>query len=165
MPHWQTSMRKMEKLWGFSSQSSPPTSLVGENKHFKETDIIISVFLWFVQKKYKKKQHKKCFSHRLSFLLFTESTKNDYHCDFYNYLAGSTDFGNVSFVAPGIHPFFYISTDAFNHTEEYTKAAGTAARVYWEQMFVSPNEIELHCDQMIPAINSFQVTWFNFCLP
>lgn len=37
---------------------------------------------------------------------------------------GSTDFGNVSFVVPGIHPFFYICTDAFNHTEEYTEAAG-----------------------------------------
>uniref|UniRef100_A0A8C6NQL3 Peptidase M20 domain containing 2 n=1 Tax=Nothobranchius furzeri TaxID=105023 RepID=A0A8C6NQL3_NOTFU len=41
-----------------------------------------------------------------------------------NYLAGSTDFGNVSFVMPGIHPFFYIGTDALNHTEEYTEAAG-----------------------------------------
>ncbi|KAI3367672.1 hypothetical protein L3Q82_026508 [Scortum barcoo] len=38
--------------------------------------------------------------------------------------SGSTDFGNVSFMVPGIHPFFYISTDAFNHTEEYTEAAG-----------------------------------------
>ncbi|XP_039993458.1 peptidase M20 domain-containing protein 2-like [Xiphias gladius] len=38
--------------------------------------------------------------------------------------SGSTDFGNVSFVVPGIHPFFYIHTDAFNHTEEYTEAAG-----------------------------------------
>lgn len=57
-----------------------------------------------------------------------------YHRDFYNYLAGSTDFGNVSFTVPGIHPFFYIGTDAFNHTEEYTEAAGTAARVCWEQM-------------------------------
>ncbi|XP_053191722.1 peptidase M20 domain-containing protein 2-like [Scomber japonicus] len=38
--------------------------------------------------------------------------------------SGSTDFGNVSFVVPGIHPFFYICTDAFNHTEEYTDAAG-----------------------------------------
>ncbi|XP_035529195.1 peptidase M20 domain-containing protein 2-like [Morone saxatilis] len=38
--------------------------------------------------------------------------------------SGSTDFGNVSFVVPGIHPFFYIGTDAFNHTEEYTEAAG-----------------------------------------
>ncbi|XP_033497850.1 peptidase M20 domain-containing protein 2-like [Epinephelus lanceolatus] len=37
---------------------------------------------------------------------------------------GSTDFGNVSFIVPGIHPFFYIGTDALNHTEEYTKAAG-----------------------------------------
>ncbi|XP_062296213.1 peptidase M20 domain-containing protein 2-like [Scomber scombrus] len=37
---------------------------------------------------------------------------------------GSTDFGNVSFIVPGIHPFFYICTDAFNHTEEYTEAAG-----------------------------------------
>ncbi|KAM7375940.1 hypothetical protein PAMP_005700 [Pampus punctatissimus] len=38
--------------------------------------------------------------------------------------SGSTDFGNVSFIAPGIHPFFHIGTDAFNHTEEYTEAAG-----------------------------------------
>ncbi|XP_068436609.1 peptidase M20 domain-containing protein 2-like isoform X2 [Clinocottus analis] len=38
--------------------------------------------------------------------------------------SGSTDFGNVSFIVPGIHPFFYICTDAFNHTEEYTAAAG-----------------------------------------
>ncbi|XP_061599082.1 peptidase M20 domain-containing protein 2-like [Cololabis saira] len=38
--------------------------------------------------------------------------------------SGSTDFGNVSFIVPGIHPFFYISTDALNHTEEYTDAAG-----------------------------------------
>nr|XP_019940775.1 PREDICTED: peptidase M20 domain-containing protein 2 [Paralichthys olivaceus] len=38
--------------------------------------------------------------------------------------SGSTDFGNVSFILPGIHPFFYIGTDAFNHTKEYTEAAG-----------------------------------------
>ncbi|XP_042244388.1 peptidase M20 domain-containing protein 2-like [Thunnus albacares] len=38
--------------------------------------------------------------------------------------SGSTDFGNVSFIVPGIHPFFYICTDAFNHTEEYNEAAG-----------------------------------------
>uniref|UniRef100_A0A8C6LFP4 Peptidase M20 domain containing 2 n=1 Tax=Nothobranchius furzeri TaxID=105023 RepID=A0A8C6LFP4_NOTFU len=47
-----------------------------------------------------------------------------------NYLAGSTDFGNVSFVMPGIHPFFYIGTDALNHTEEYTEAAGMAAQLH-----------------------------------
>ncbi|XP_062325168.1 xaa-Arg dipeptidase-like [Osmerus eperlanus] len=38
--------------------------------------------------------------------------------------SGSTDFGNVSFVVPGIHPFFYIGSDALNHTKEYTTAAG-----------------------------------------
>ncbi|KAM3871232.1 peptidase M20 domain-containing protein 2-like [Diretmus argenteus] len=38
--------------------------------------------------------------------------------------AGSTDFGNLSFVVPGIHPFFYICSEAMNHTEEYTEAAG-----------------------------------------
>ena len=37
---------------------------------------------------------------------------------------GSTDFGNVTFVAPGIHPYFYIGSNALNHTEEYTVAAG-----------------------------------------
>ncbi|KAM4625996.1 peptidase M20 domain-containing protein 2-like isoform 2-T2 [Polymixia lowei] len=42
-----------------------------------------------------------------------------------NNFSGSTDFGNVSFIVPGIHPFFYICTDAMNHTEEYTKAAGS----------------------------------------
>uniref|UniRef100_A0A668UBB7 Peptidase M20 domain-containing protein 2 n=1 Tax=Oreochromis aureus TaxID=47969 RepID=A0A668UBB7_OREAU len=42
----------------------------------------------------------------------------------------STDFGNVSFIVPGIHPFFYICTDALNHTEEYTEAAGILAQLY-----------------------------------
>ncbi|XP_034153433.1 peptidase M20 domain-containing protein 2 isoform X2 [Esox lucius] len=37
---------------------------------------------------------------------------------------GSTDFGNVSFIVPGIHPFFHIGSDALNHTGEYTAAAG-----------------------------------------
>ncbi|XP_076016220.1 xaa-Arg dipeptidase-like [Genypterus blacodes] len=38
--------------------------------------------------------------------------------------AGSTDFGNVSFAVPGIHSYFYIGSDAFIHSEEYTVAAG-----------------------------------------
>lgn len=38
--------------------------------------------------------------------------------------SGSTDFGNVTFAVPGIHPYFYIGSDALNHTEEYTDAAG-----------------------------------------
>ncbi|XP_054475021.1 xaa-Arg dipeptidase-like, partial [Anoplopoma fimbria] len=40
--------------------------------------------------------------------------------------SGSTDFGNVSFVVPGIHPYFYIGSKALNHTEEYTVASGDA---------------------------------------
>ncbi|XP_036398799.1 peptidase M20 domain-containing protein 2-like [Megalops cyprinoides] len=39
--------------------------------------------------------------------------------------SGSTDFGNVSGVVPGIHPYFYIGSTALNHTEEYTAAAGS----------------------------------------
>ncbi|XP_007533598.1 xaa-Arg dipeptidase [Erinaceus europaeus] len=39
--------------------------------------------------------------------------------------SGSTDFGNVTFVVPGIHPYFYIGSNALNHTEEYTEAAGS----------------------------------------
>ncbi|XP_073531798.1 xaa-Arg dipeptidase [Phyllobates terribilis] len=42
-----------------------------------------------------------------------------------NALSGSTDFGNVTFEVPGIHPYFFIGSDALNHTEEYTKAAGS----------------------------------------
>ncbi|KAI9254530.1 hypothetical protein BDA99DRAFT_518648 [Phascolomyces articulosus] len=38
---------------------------------------------------------------------------------------GSTDFGNFSYVVPGIHPGFAINTDAANHTIEFTEAAGT----------------------------------------
>ncbi|XP_040920994.1 peptidase M20 domain-containing protein 2-like [Toxotes jaculatrix] len=38
--------------------------------------------------------------------------------------SGSTDFGNVTFAVPGIHPYFYIGCNALNHTEEYTVAAG-----------------------------------------
>ncbi|CAL8287170.1 unnamed protein product [Lota lota] len=44
---------------------------------------------------------------------------------------GSTDFGNVSFVVPGLHPFFYIGSDAVNHSEDYTEAAGAeGAQLY-----------------------------------
>ncbi|XP_061479298.1 xaa-Arg dipeptidase isoform X2 [Rhineura floridana] len=42
-----------------------------------------------------------------------------------NGLSGSTDFGNVTFVVPGIHPYFYIGSDALNHTEQYTTASGS----------------------------------------
>uniref|UniRef100_A0AAY5K614 Peptidase M20 domain-containing protein 2 n=1 Tax=Esox lucius TaxID=8010 RepID=A0AAY5K614_ESOLU len=45
--------------------------------------------------------------------------------------SGSTDFGNVSFVVPGIHPYFYIGSDALNHTEEYTVAAGDDKAQYY----------------------------------
>ncbi|CAN9507600.1 unnamed protein product [Ophioblennius macclurei] len=41
-----------------------------------------------------------------------------------NNASGSTDFGNVSFVVPGIHPYFYIGSKALNHTEEYTVVSG-----------------------------------------
>lgn len=27
-------------------------------------------------------------------------------------------------MVPGIHPYFYIGSDALNHTEQYTEAAG-----------------------------------------
>nr|XP_056712171.1 xaa-Arg dipeptidase-like [Euleptes europaea] len=39
--------------------------------------------------------------------------------------SGSTDFGNVSHVVPGIHAYFYIGSDALNHTEQFTEAAGS----------------------------------------
>ncbi|XP_010216604.1 PREDICTED: peptidase M20 domain-containing protein 2-like [Tinamus guttatus] len=42
-----------------------------------------------------------------------------------NGLSGSTDFGNVTYVVPGLHPYFYIGSDALNHTEQYTEAAGS----------------------------------------
>lgn len=37
---------------------------------------------------------------------------------------GSTDMGNVSYVVPSIHPMYYIGSDAFNHTREFTTATG-----------------------------------------
>lgn len=48
-----------------------------------------------------------------------------------NALSGSTDFGNVTFEVPGIHPYFFIGSDALNHTEEYTKAAGSKEAQYY----------------------------------
>ncbi|XP_056422065.1 xaa-Arg dipeptidase [Hyla sarda] len=48
-----------------------------------------------------------------------------------NALSGSTDFGNVTFEVPGIHPYFFIGSDALNHTEEYTKAAGSEEAQYY----------------------------------
>ncbi len=38
---------------------------------------------------------------------------------------GSTDFGNVSYTVPGIHPSYSILTKAMNHTHEFTAASGT----------------------------------------
>lgn len=45
--------------------------------------------------------------------------------------SGSTDFGNVTFEVPGIHPYFYIGSDALNHTEEYTEAAGAVKAQFY----------------------------------
>ncbi|XP_072552796.1 xaa-Arg dipeptidase-like [Salminus brasiliensis] len=42
--------------------------------------------------------------------------------------SGSTDFGNVTHFAPGIHPYFYIGSTALNHTEEYTVASGRSEK-------------------------------------
>ena len=36
----------------------------------------------------------------------------------------ATDMGNVSYAVPSIHPVFYIGTSVFNHTREFTDAAG-----------------------------------------
>lgn len=44
---------------------------------------------------------------------------------------GSTDFGNVSYVVPGIHPNFYIGSEALNHTKEYTVAAGSETAQFY----------------------------------
>ncbi|XP_040285995.1 peptidase M20 domain-containing protein 2-like [Bufo bufo] len=48
-----------------------------------------------------------------------------------NSLAGSTDFGNVTYEVPGLHPYFSIGSNAFNHTEEYTEAAGSEEAQYY----------------------------------
>uniref|UniRef100_A0A2H6NCA8 Peptidase M20 dimerisation domain-containing protein n=1 Tax=Micrurus carvalhoi TaxID=3147026 RepID=A0A2H6NCA8_9SAUR len=44
---------------------------------------------------------------------------------------GSTDFGNVSYMIPGIHSYFYIGSDALNHTEQYTTAAGSETAQFY----------------------------------
>ncbi|XP_071998072.1 xaa-Arg dipeptidase [Engystomops pustulosus] len=48
-----------------------------------------------------------------------------------NALSGSTDFGNVTFEVPGIHPYFFIGSDALNHTAEYTEAVGLEKAQYY----------------------------------
>ncbi|XP_060769967.1 peptidase M20 domain-containing protein 2-like isoform X3 [Neoarius graeffei] len=45
--------------------------------------------------------------------------------------SGSTDFGNVSHAVPGIHPCFYIGSEALNHTAEYTAACGADAAQFY----------------------------------
>lgn len=79
---------------------------------------------------------------------------------FYNYLAGSTDFGNVSFKIPGIHPFFYIGTDALNHTEEYTEAAGTSAHLRRGINMLFFLLMKVNCIRCFKSSSCFQVTWF-----
>lgn len=41
------------------------------------------------------------------------------------WIAGSTDMGNVSYVKPSIHPMYSIDTEAVNHSHGFTAAAGT----------------------------------------
>ncbi|EMP32761.1 Peptidase M20 domain-containing protein 2 [Chelonia mydas] len=48
----------------------------------------------------------------------------EHHC-WTQETSSSTDFGNVTYVVPGIHPYFYIGSDALNHTEPYTTASGS----------------------------------------
>lgn len=79
---------------------------------------------------------------------------------FYNYLAGSTDFGNVSFVLPGIHPFFYIGTDAFNHTPEYTDAAGRVNAIRWFQPSSPSRSLGLSMSSLFTLYSSAH---FFFC--
>ncbi|XP_038048320.1 peptidase M20 domain-containing protein 2-like isoform X3 [Patiria miniata] len=38
--------------------------------------------------------------------------------------AGSTDFGDTSYVVPGIHPMYCITDSANNHSQEFTATAG-----------------------------------------
>ncbi|XP_041473311.1 peptidase M20 domain-containing protein 2-like [Lytechinus variegatus] len=38
--------------------------------------------------------------------------------------SGSTDMGDVSYVVPSIHPFYYMGTTAANHSRPFTAAAG-----------------------------------------
>lgn len=40
-------------------------------------------------------------------------------------IVASTDFGNVSYTVPGIHPMYAIHTDTGNHTSEFTDASKT----------------------------------------
>lgn len=128
MPHCPSCMKRMERCWAFSLQSSQPASLVGINLkslHFHR------LF---------------CFLSTGCVILFTSSTLWISNC-----LAGSTDFGNVSFIVPGIHPFFYIGTDVFNHTEEYTKAAGMGTRGSWEWGYF----VKLNCTTIRRFLSSF----------
>jgi len=39
--------------------------------------------------------------------------------------SGSTDFGNISYVVPGLHPGYMIVTEGPNHSHEFTEAART----------------------------------------
>ncbi|XP_053345392.1 xaa-Arg dipeptidase-like isoform X1 [Clarias gariepinus] len=45
--------------------------------------------------------------------------------------SGSSDIGNVTQAVPGIQPYFYIGTEALNHTAEYTTASGAAEAQFY----------------------------------
>jgi len=40
-------------------------------------------------------------------------------------VSGSTDFGNISYVVPGLHPGYMIVTNGPNHSHEFAEAART----------------------------------------
>lgn len=130
MQRWKSCTNITGKLWGFSFPSTRTNLLVGG----------------------KSKIPKKGTDEREEMELLSQR--------FYNYLAGSTDFGNVSFKIPGIHPFFYIGTDARNHTEEYTEAAGTPARLRRGMNMLLLPLMKVNCIRCFKPSSCFQVTWF-----
>lgn len=150
MPRWQACMKIMQELWGSSLQSGPLTSLVCGNTNKYRNGYYLHLRISFFTCLVKKYDSRTAIS--TVFIVVHLITKWSSSQGIYIYLAGSTDFGNLSFIVPGMHPFFYICTDAFNHTEEYAEAAGTAAL---GGEVVSCDEIGLYCDQTISDIFIF----------
>ncbi len=50
--------------------------------------------------------------------------------------SGSTDMGNVTQTVPGLHPMFYVGTEAALHSEPFAAAAGECCSAWADRTVV-----------------------------
>lgn len=142
MPHWQTCMNRMEKLWVFSFQSSQTTSLVGSNEHFMHSShhhIFHSCAGEINNMNQKNRDPVIC----------TESTKDDHHSEF-------IIIWQVPQTLATYHTHFQVSIRISTSAPmRLTTRRNTPKQQVCLRRTDRCNRIELHCNQTFLAVVSF----------